>query len=147
MSVELKDEAATAALGEQIAARLKKGDAVLLSGELGAGKTALARTILRALGVCEHVPSPTFTLVQPYETEALALWHFDLYRVENARDLDELGLEDALAQGAVLVEWPERAEGRLPSDALNIALSVTGEHSRAARITGPARWRAFMGTA
>jgi tRNA threonylcarbamoyladenosine biosynthesis protein TsaE len=147
MSVELKDEAATAALGERIAARLKEGDAVLLSGELGAGKTALARAILRALGVSEHVPSPTFTLVQPYETEALALWHFDLYRVENARDLDELGLEDALMQGAILVEWPERAEGRLPEDTLNIALTVTGEHARAARITGPARWRALMGTA
>ena len=141
MAMELRDEAATMALGGRIARHLKPGDAVLLSGELGAGKTALARAILRALGVSGHVPSPTFTLVQPYETQTLALAHFDLYRVEDPKDVDELGLEDALNDGAILVEWPERAEARMPEDALRIALRVTGESARAAEISGPARWR------
>jgi tRNA threonylcarbamoyladenosine biosynthesis protein TsaE len=147
VSIELKDEAATVALGGRIARALKPGDAVLLSGELGAGKTALARAILRALGVTEHVPSPTFTLVQPYETQALALHHFDLYRIEEPKDLDELGMEDALLEGAILVEWPERAGARLPEDALHVALRVTGETSRAAEIKGPARWKLLAGTA
>jgi tRNA threonylcarbamoyl adenosine modification protein YjeE len=147
MSVELKDEAATAALGGRIARGLRPGDAVLLAGELGAGKTALARSILRALGVKEHVPSPTFTLVQPYETQTLAVRHFDLYRIEAPGDLDELGLEDALSDGAILVEWPERATSRLPEDALRIHLRATGENSRAADISGPARWRLIEGAA
>jgi tRNA threonylcarbamoyl adenosine modification protein YjeE len=141
MSVSLEDEAATAALGARIADALRAGDAVLLSGELGAGKTALARAILRARGVTEHVPSPTFTLVQGYETAHLTLRHFDLYRIEDERELDELGLDDALSEGAVLIEWPDRAATRLPEEALKIDLRVTSEQSRKARISGPPRWR------
>jgi tRNA threonylcarbamoyl adenosine modification protein YjeE len=137
----LAGEKATADLGARIARGLRAGDAVLLAGDLGAGKTALARAILRALGVTEHVPSPTFTLVQSYDTPALRVRHFDLYRVENARELDELGLDDALEDGAVLVEWPERAKDRWPEDALRVTLAVTGETSRSARLRGPARWK------
>ena len=124
--MSLGSEAATVALGARIARGLHAGDAVLLSGELGAGKTALARGILRARGVTEHVPSPTFTLVQSYETPGLTVRHFDLYRVENARELDELGLDEALDEGAILVEWPERAPARWPADALHIGLAIAG---------------------
>jgi len=144
----LKDEAATAELGARIAAALRPGDVVALSGELGTGKTALARAILRARGVTGHVPSPTFTLVQAYETPGLTLHHFDLYRIEDASELAELGLEDALEEGAALIEWPERGmPRRLVADALTIALAATGETTREARIGGPARWRHVFGGA
>jgi tRNA threonylcarbamoyl adenosine modification protein YjeE len=145
MTVKLKDEAATAALGAAIARGLKVGDAVLLEGELGAGKTTLARGILRALGVSEYVPSPSFTLMQAYETPGLTVRHFDLYRVTKANELNELGIDDALADGAVLIEWPERARGRMPANALEIQLSASGETMREAKLSGPARWRDILG--
>lgn len=140
MTVKLENEAATAALGARIARALKAGDAVLLQGELGAGKTTLARAILRALGVREYVPSPSFTLVQSYETPGLIVRHFDLYRVSQPRELDELGLEEALGEGAVLVEWPERARERMPANALEVQLSTTSETAREAKLSGPTRW-------
>lgn len=136
----LPDLAATAALGRAIAARLRRGDAVALWGDLGAGKTTLARAILRALGVRGDVPSPTFTIVQGYETPHLFVSHFDLYRLKSPREMDELGWDDALDQGAVLVEWPERAPEALPPQALHIRL-VLNENERSARFTGPARWQ------
>jgi tRNA threonylcarbamoyladenosine biosynthesis protein TsaE len=138
----LRDEAATAELGARIAAALAPGDVIALSGELGAGKTALARAILRGLGVQGHVPSPTFTLVQAYETPGLTVHHFDFYRIERASELSELGLDDAVEGGAVLIEWPERGmPASLTEDALKIALEPTGETTRDLRISGPARWR------
>jgi len=141
-TVRLEDEAATAALGARIARGLKQGDAVLLEGELGAGKTTLARAILRSLGVESHVPSPTFTLVQPYETAQLALYHFDLYRIESASEIAELGMDEALDEGAALVEWPENGFPRhLAEDALTITLSTLGTNEREAFISGPTRWR------
>jgi tRNA threonylcarbamoyladenosine biosynthesis protein TsaE len=145
--VTLKDEAATAGLGARIAAALVPGDVVALSGELGAGKTALARAILRARGVEGHVPSPTFTLVQAYETPGLTVHHFDLYRVEDETELRELGLEDAREEGALLIEWPERGMPRSwIADALSISLAMAPavETGRRARIVGPARWRAVF---
>ena len=95
--IALADEAATEALGAHIAAGLKPGDAVALSGDLGAGKTTLARAVLQALGVAEDVPSPTFTLVQHYETPQLSIDHFDLYRLVQESEIEQLGLEDALS--------------------------------------------------
>jgi tRNA threonylcarbamoyladenosine biosynthesis protein TsaE len=140
--VTLKDEEATAGLGARIAQALAPGDVIALSGELGAGKTALARSILRARGVEGHVPSPTFTLLQAYETPGLTIHHLDLYRIENPRELMELGLEDALEEGALLIEWPERGmPAHLAADALEIALEARGESARIARISGPGRWR------
>ena len=142
----LKDEAATERLGACIAKGLRSGDVVALSGELGAGKTTLARAILRALGVTERVPSPTFTLVQAYETPSLNVFHLDLYRVEKASDMAELGLDDALLEGAALVEWPERGlPARLKSDALTVSLAAKGDTRREALISGPARWRTVIG--
>jgi tRNA threonylcarbamoyl adenosine modification protein YjeE len=136
----LPDLGATRTLGARIAATLKLGDMVALAGELGAGKTTLARAILTGLGVAETVPSPTFTLVQSYDTARLHVSHFDLYRLKSGRELDELGLDEALEYGAALVEWPERAEGRLPEDRLTVALRGEKE-ARRADLRGPARWR------
>ncbi len=143
-TTRLLDGAATEALGARIAAGLDVGDAVALEGDLGAGKTTLARAILRALGVTEEVPSPTFTLVQEYETPRLTVRHYDLYRIANAREMGELGLDDALDEGAALIEWPERAAGRLPAQTLHVALSITGPVSRDAKLSGPAKWAAHV---
>jgi tRNA threonylcarbamoyl adenosine modification protein YjeE len=140
--VPLPDLDATARLGAGIAGGLKTGDAVALWGDLGAGKTTLARAILRALGVTDDVPSPTFTLVQNYETSP-RIAHFDLYRLKSAREMEELGFEDALADGAVLVEWPERAPEALPPEALHVRLKQENG-ARSARLTGPARWESLM---
>jgi tRNA threonylcarbamoyl adenosine modification protein YjeE len=142
--IALDGTAATVAFGARIAAGLGVGDAVALEGDLGAGKTTLARAILRGLGVAEDVPSPTFTLVQQYETPHLAVRHYDFYRIERPRELDELGLDEALDEGAVLIEWPERAPDRIPADALYVRLSVTGERARVAKIVGPARWQGIL---
>jgi tRNA threonylcarbamoyl adenosine modification protein YjeE len=136
----LPDLDATFALGARIAAALKPGDAVALKGDLGAGKTTLARAILTSLGVEEAVPSPTFTLVQSYATPHLAISHYDLYRLNTARELDELGLEEALQNGAALIEWPERAGDRLPAGRLDIELKADLEERRAI-MRGPWRWR------
>lgn len=135
----LGDLAATEALGARIAASLAVGDVVALEGDLGSGKTTLARAILHALGVEEAVPSPTFTLVQSYDTPRLAVRHYDLYRVDDVADLEELGLDQALDEGAALIEWPERAGSRLPAEALHVALSFDAA-GRRARITGPRGW-------
>lgn len=139
----LPDLDATARLGHGIAQGLGAGDAVALWGDLGAGKTTLARAILRELGVIEDVPSPTFTIVQSYETTRLPVSHFDLYRVKQPREMQELGFDDALDQGAVLVEWPERAPEVLPPDALHVRLGIQ-DGVRAAKLTGPARWESFL---
>ncbi|HWF64006.1 MAG TPA: tRNA (adenosine(37)-N6)-threonylcarbamoyltransferase complex ATPase subunit type 1 TsaE [Rhizomicrobium sp.] len=139
MIVALPDLAATARLGAAIAARLRVGDTVLLKGDLGSGKTTLARAVLAALGVSENVPSPTFTLVQAYETQRLTVSHYDLYRLKRESELEELGLEDALEQGAALIEWPERAESQMPGGALIAALTADAE--RRAALEGPTRWK------
>jgi len=138
--IELPDLRATEALGARIAGGLRAGDAVALEGDLGAGKTALARAILVALGVSEAVPSPTFTLVQHYETARLIVSHFDLYRIRAESELDELGFDDALANGAALIEWPERAPRRIPADALHVHLAAAGESVRHVTLSGPRRW-------
>ncbi|HSS12449.1 MAG TPA: tRNA (adenosine(37)-N6)-threonylcarbamoyltransferase complex ATPase subunit type 1 TsaE, partial [Rhizomicrobium sp.] len=133
---------ATARLGASIAGGLRAGDAVALWGDLGAGKTTLARAILNALGVTEDVPSPTFTLVQSYDTHP-PVSHYDLYRLKSARELEELGFDDTLADGVVLVEWPERAPEALPPEALHVRLSAR-DGGRTARLTGPARWESVI---
>jgi tRNA threonylcarbamoyl adenosine modification protein YjeE len=128
----LPDEAATQRLGADLALALRKGDVLALSGDLGAGKSTLARAIVRTLAADDEldVPSPTFTLVQTYAGR-VPIGHFDLYRIADAFELDELGLSDVLADGAALIEWPERAEGRLPAGAVTIRLDDAGDGRRA----------------
>jgi tRNA threonylcarbamoyladenosine biosynthesis protein TsaE len=151
LTLDLKDEAATRALGQALAARLRIGDLILLRGDLGAGKTALARALVQAhlatFGIEEDVPSPTFTLVQTYESPDLLIAHVDLYRIEDASELRELGLAEIADEGVVLVEWPERAEAeirRLSPDSLDISLSLMPEGLRRARLEGRGSWAARL---
>jgi tRNA threonylcarbamoyl adenosine modification protein YjeE len=148
-TLSLVDIAATDKLGRRIARELRTGDCVAMEGDLGAGKTTLARAILRELGIREVVPSPTFTLVQTYDAERLTVHHYDFYRIENEHEIGELGFDDALNEGAVLVEWPERAEGILPiATTLRVKLEPAGETTRQAHVSGPDRWaEAFRGIA
>ena len=108
-------------LASRLALFLKVGDVIALSGPLGAGKTTFARALVTRLDGEGEVPSPTFALMQRYETPRLTLTHCDFYRLEPS-ELDELGLDDALTEGAVLIEWPERAARWLPADRLDITM-------------------------
>ena len=127
--LSLPDEAATERLGTALAGRLKPRDVVALEGGLGAGKTTLARAILRAAAgdPALIVPSPTFTLVEIYETARGSFWHFDLYRLEEPEQVFELGWEEARADGVILVEWAERLGPLLPRERLTVSLSIDGE--------------------
>jgi tRNA threonylcarbamoyladenosine biosynthesis protein TsaE len=140
-SLPLADEAATERLGAALAARLRPRDVVALEGGLGAGKTTLARAILRAAAGDPEliVPSPTFTLVEIYETPGAAWWHFDLYRLEQPEQVFELGWEEARAEGVALVEWPERLGPLLPRERLTVRLAIEGE-GRRATLEGEARF-------
>lgn len=132
-SLSLPDEAATERLGAVLAGRLRARDVVALEGGLGAGKTTLARAILRAAAddAALVVPSPTFTLVEVYDTAKGVFWHFDLYRLEEAQQVFELGWEEARADGIVLVEWAERLGMLLPEERLTVTLAIEGEGRRA----------------
>ena len=121
----LEDEAATAALGAALARRARAGDVITLSGPLGVGKTALARGFIAALGHEGEVPSPSFAIVQPYDELDPAVWHVDFYRIEDAAEIEELGLDSA-SDAVLLVEWPERGVGALPAPDLTVELSMRG---------------------
>lgn len=130
--IDLPDEAATQRLGAAVAAALQPGEAICLSGPLGAGKSTLARALIRALTTPgEEVPSPTFTLVQFYEGARLNVAHFDLYRLTSPDEAYEIGLDEALEDGAVVIEWPERLDGRFPPDRLDIEIAMDGEARQA----------------
>ena len=132
-SLPLPDEAATERLGAALAARLRPRDVVALVGGLGAGKTTLARAVLRAASgqPALVVPSPTFTLVEVYDTPGGVFWHFDLYRLEQPEQVFELGWEEARTDGIALVEWAERLGPLLPHERLTVTLSIEGEGRRA----------------
>ena len=143
-SLFLPDEAATDRLGAALATRLRPRDVVALEGGLGAGKTTLARAILRAAASDPRlvVPSPTFTLVELYDTPRGAFWHFDLYRLEAPEQVFELGWEDARADGIALVEWAERLGPLLPRERLTVTLATEGD-GRRATIEGESRFGDF----
>ncbi len=140
-SLALSNEAATAHLMADLALLIGPGDVITLSGDLGAGKTAAARAMIRYLADDDavEVPSPTFTLAQAYDLPPFPLLHADLYRINDPAELEEIGLSP-LPEGTVaLIEWPERAAGALPQDRIDIALShrpALGSTARAAEITG-----------
>ncbi|HCP01025.1 MAG: tRNA (adenosine(37)-N6)-threonylcarbamoyltransferase complex ATPase subunit type 1 TsaE [Alphaproteobacteria bacterium] len=132
---------ATTNLGAALAPRLGRGDVLTLAGDLGAGKTTLARGLIGALGHAGPVPSPTFTLVQHYAIEPVPIWHFDLYRIGHRDELVELGYDEACAEGIVLVEWADRLGPDLPATRLNIALDYDRSgRARAAKLSGLATW-------
>jgi tRNA threonylcarbamoyladenosine biosynthesis protein TsaE len=135
--IDLPSLAATEALAATVAALARRGDAILLEGELGAGKSAFARSFLRAASSdpALEVPSPTFTLVQSYDTPIGTVHHFDLWRLDGPRGLAELGWEEA-RDGIVVVEWPDRLGALRPADALTVTLFLTGDDSRQAVLSG-----------
>lgn len=139
--ISLPTAEATEAFGRALAPLLRPGDVVALQGALGAGKTTLARGVLRGLGYRGDVASPTFPIVQAYAPPdtRIPLWHVDLYRIEQAQELDELGLDDALADAAMLIEWPERLP-RLWPHALRLALAADAADSRALTAEVPPAW-------
>ena len=144
--IVLPDAAATLALGRRLGNTLEPGDVVCLSGALGAGKTTLARGAIAAwTGQEEETPSPTYTLVQTYDGPKGELWHVDLYRLKRPEDAWELGLEDAFAEAACLIEWPERLDGQLPANRLDIAITPQGE-GRSAALRGRGAWRTRLGS-
>jgi tRNA threonylcarbamoyladenosine biosynthesis protein TsaE len=135
----LEDEAATARAGAWLASVARPGDVITLSGPLGVGKTALARGLIAALGHKGEVPSPSFAMVQPYESLSPPVWHVDLYRIEDPSELDELGLDSA-ADALLLVEWPERAgEDQWPG-ALRLSLDFTQGGERILTAEVPPSW-------
>lgn len=130
-------------IGAAIGAALAPGDVVLLTGELGAGKTTLARAMLKARGLAGEAPSPTFAIVQPYAPPEvdLAIAHVDLYRIAAASELIELGLDDYLADGAMLIEWPERLGAEGWAEALSLTISGSGD-ARVLTASLPPAWEA-----
>src|SRR5499425_125697 len=140
-SVVLPDEEATRKLMIDIAGALRPGDTVTLSGDLGAGKTTFVRALIRYLAgdATIEVPSPTFTLMQSYELPQFPLVHADLYRLSGPAELAELGFDDLPEGAVVLLEWPDRADGLLPPDRLDVSLTLAPKlklEFRHARITG-----------
>jgi tRNA threonylcarbamoyladenosine biosynthesis protein TsaE len=140
MILPLPDEAATVALAGRLAALARPGDVLLLTGPLGAGKTAFARAFIRALAgdAALEVPSPTFTLVQSYDTPVAAVHHYDLWRLTDHHALEELGWDEAQA-GIVLVEWPDRLGPLTPAQALGLTISLMPA-GREIMLEGEQRW-------
>jgi tRNA threonylcarbamoyladenosine biosynthesis protein TsaE len=139
----LADATATEAAGATLGAAVQVGDVIALSGPLGAGKTCFARGLLHALGFAGDVPSPTFGIIIPYAPPEVRLpvWHVDLYRIDNSEEIEELGLDDASRDSALVIEWPERLDGRLRPDALKVELSIDGS-GRRLTATVPPSWEA-----
>jgi tRNA threonylcarbamoyladenosine biosynthesis protein TsaE len=131
---------ATEDFGRRLAPLIRVGDVIALQGDLGAGKTTLARGILHGLGHDGEVASPTFPIVQPYEELEVPVWHVDLYRIEHESEIGELALDDAHLDAALLIEWPERLGGALWEETLRIVLERRGEGARALTAMVPPAW-------
>ncbi|MGL4314974.1 MAG: tRNA (adenosine(37)-N6)-threonylcarbamoyltransferase complex ATPase subunit type 1 TsaE [Sphingomonas sp.] len=140
--IRLADAAQTEAVGARLAAVVRAGDVIALSGPLGAGKTSLARGLLAALGLIGEAPSPSFAIVQPYAPPEVRVpvLHVDLYRLEDVDELAELGLDDA-SDALLIVEWPERAGATYWPDALVLTLSIESDSSRSLTADVPTAWK------
>ncbi|APE28919.1 tRNA (adenosine(37)-N6)-threonylcarbamoyltransferase complex ATPase subunit type 1 TsaE [Aurantiacibacter gangjinensis] len=144
MNIDLPDLAAMNDLGARLAAKLRAGDVVSLSGDLGTGKTTLSRAILRALGHEGEVPSPTFTIVETYDHLAPPVVHADFYRLKSPQEAEEIGLDDYRDGAVLLAEWPDHAGGFVHEPAcLQIALEIRGQ-GRMAVVEGGADWQGRM---
>ena len=127
--LDCPDESSLRDVGARLAGRLQAGDVIALYGELGAGKTTFSRGLIAAYCGADDVPSPTYTLVQLYDTGLLPVWHFDLYRLKSPEELVELGWDET-QDGVALVEWPERAGDHLPQWRLDVRIEFAGEGRR-----------------
>ncbi|MBP1805129.1 tRNA (adenosine(37)-N6)-threonylcarbamoyltransferase complex ATPase subunit type 1 TsaE [Rubellimicrobium aerolatum] len=145
--LHLPTEADTARLAARLAPRLGPGDTILLSGPLGAGKSAFARALIRARldDPAAEVPSPTFTLVQTYGEGGDSLWHADLYRLSHPDEVAELGLLAAMEEAICLIEWPDRLGPFTPVGALRLDLEPAPDEARRATFSGPAGWAPRLG--
>jgi tRNA threonylcarbamoyladenosine biosynthesis protein TsaE len=135
----LEDEQATAAAGARLALLARRGDVITLAGPLGVGKTALARGFIAALGHRGDVPSPSFSIVQPYEELDPPVWHVDLFRIEEPGELNELGLDSA-ADAVLLVEWPELAGANMWPESLALSLEFANDGGRILTAKVPPSW-------
>lgn len=140
----LADPGATEAVGRMLADSLRPGDVIALEGDLGAGKTTLARGLLAGLGLGGEAPSPSFPIVIAYAPPdvRIPVWHVDLYRVESASEAEELGLDDARSDTALLIEWPERLGDALWPDALRLRLDLEPQGARRLTWVCPSAWEA-----
>ncbi len=137
MIYHTKSAAETEALGEKLAGKLRGGEVIAFTGDLGAGKTAFTRGLARGLGIADRVTSPTFTIVNEYEGGRLPLFHFDMYRLSCSDELYDIGWEDYLARGGVCaVEWSEIVEDALEADAIRVDIKNDGDDCRSVAITG-----------
>lgn len=139
----LADPTATHDAGANLAPYLREGDVIALSGDLGAGKTSFARGLLAGLGLTEEAPSPSFALVIPYAPPdvRLPVWHVDLYRLDEGDGVEQLGLEDALFDNALIIEWPERMGARLWPEALRLHFDIS-DGGRRLTVAAPPSWEA-----
>jgi len=135
----MNNEAEMLVFGAKLAKTLSAGDVVALSGDLGAGKTTLARGIIQSLCGDMEVPSPTYTIVQTYDAREFEIWHCDLYRLDRPEDIYELGLLDAMDEAVCLIEWPDRMGKLLPATALRLNISFDGE-GRSLNLNGSVEW-------
>ncbi|NNE58613.1 MAG: tRNA (adenosine(37)-N6)-threonylcarbamoyltransferase complex ATPase subunit type 1 TsaE [Hellea sp.] len=139
MNRRIDNEADMLAFGVSLARLFRAGDTVALTGDLGAGKTTLARGIIRELCGNIEVPSPTYTLIQTYDGPEFEIWHCDLYRLERPEEVHELGLIDVIDEALCLIEWPDRAGSLLPETALTLNIAFEDE-GRLVKLTGDERW-------
>ncbi|MBB5708947.1 tRNA (adenosine(37)-N6)-threonylcarbamoyltransferase complex ATPase subunit type 1 TsaE [Sphingomonas xinjiangensis] len=141
--IALRSTGEALALGAKLAGVVRPGDIIALSGPLGAGKTSIVRGLLAALGLEEEAPSPSFAIVQPYDPPEVRLpvLHVDLYRIEDASEVEELGLEDAQADSLLIVEWPERLGEEHWADALWFSLKPMPDGARGLTVRVPAAWK------
>jgi tRNA threonylcarbamoyladenosine biosynthesis protein TsaE len=136
IAIHTATPSATRKLGERIGRRLRAGDVVLLSGELGAGKTVLAQGIGRGLGVTDPIKSSSFVIMNEYDGSSLRLYHADLYRLEDPEQVAELALDELASSGVLVIEWPERAFANIPPEHLLVRLAYDGAHTRTIEIEG-----------
>ena len=123
-----KTEEDTLKIAAQFAKALKPGDVVALHGTLGVGKTAFTRGVIQALSNVKEVPSPTFTLLQTYDTADFSLYHFDMYRLKSPEEAYEIGIEDAFADGVSFIEWPEKIGSLLPKKHIDVSIEINPDH-------------------